>query len=505
MERIVIVGGGPVGLWLAAELRLHSVPVAVLEAREHPDPHSKALTVHPRTLEIFACRGVVEPFLAEGVHIPSGHFAALRERLDFRGLDTPFPFTLSLPQARTEELLEEHALGAGAEILRGHCVTGLEQGADAVELTVEGPGGEQRLRAAYVIGCDGTRSIVRRAAGIDFPGTPASLRAWLGDVVLDAPPPEPSFSGPHGHLMVFPLPGGVSRVVGNDPETLRVPHPGELTFEELRANVARIAGTDFGMRDPSWLSRFGNTTRQAAEYRKGRVLLAGDAAHMHFPAGGPGLNVGIQDAANLGWKLAATLHGTAPEGLLDTYHAERHPVGEELLLTTRAQAALMTTYSDEGRALRTLVGHLIATVPEFARTLAERVSGLSVAYPPAPDTSAPDAPAHPLTGRRAPDLRLGGGTSLFGLLRHGRHVLLDLTGKRSGRCPDAVFLSARLDGSRDAWSRVRAALIRPDGHVAWASDEADAEARGREVAAATVRDRRGVPVARSRSTAAARP
>ncbi len=483
-EGVIVVGGGPVGLWLAAELRLRDVPVTVLEARPRRSPHSRALTVHPRTLEVLDCRGVVEPFLAEGVRIPSGHFAALTERMDFRPLDTPFPFTLSLPQARTEELLEEHAVRAGARILRGHRVTGVEAGADAVELTVEGPDGPYRTSAAYVVGCDGTRSAVRESAGVAFPGTAATLWAWMGDVVLDAPPAGPAVSGPRGQLMVFPLPGGVHRVVGNDPDTVRQARPGELTFEELRDRVTAIAGTDFGMRGPRWLSRFGNATRQAETYRRGRVLLAGDAAHMHFPAGGPGLNVGVQDATNLGWKLAAVLRGTATDGLLDSYHGERHPVGAELLLNTRAQTALMTAYAPEGQALRGLLGEFIATVPEFSRTLAERMSGLSVVYPPAEGAS-----AHPLTGRRAPDLRFADGRRLFELLRGGGRVLLDLTGGAAaglpGRTPDTVVHTAPLaPHDRDTWRRVTAALIRPDGHVAWAAEETDPETLTRSVSGA---------------------
>ncbi|WP_335936399.1 FAD-dependent monooxygenase [Streptomyces sp. PTD5-9] len=479
MENVIVVGGGPVGLWLAAELRLRAVPVTVLEARSRRGPHSRAHTVHPRTLEVLDCRGVVERFLAEGLRIPSGHFAALTERMDFRPLDTPFPFTLSLPQARTEELLEQHAIRSGAEVLRGHRVTGLASRPDAVELTVEGPDGAYRTRAAYVVGCDGTRSVVRQAAGIAFPGTPATLWAWMGDVMLDAPPTDPAVSGPRGQMMVFPLPDGMHRVVGNDPATLRVEQPGAPTFDELRRRVTAVAGTDLGMRDPRWLSRFGNATRQAQTYRRGRVLLAGDAAHMHFPAGGPGLNVGLQDATNLGWKLAAVVRGTAPDSLLDSYHTERHPVGAELLLSTRAQTALMTTYSPEGQALRRLLGELIATVPEFSRTLAGRMSGLSVVYPPAEGDS-----AHPLVGHRAPDLRFDSGRRLFELLRGGGHLFLDLTGtaaKRiSAQAPGtAVQAEPLAPHGRAAWSRVSAALIRPDGHVAWASDETDPDAVGR--------------------------
>ncbi|MFG2006311.1 FAD-dependent monooxygenase [Spirillospora sp. NPDC048911] len=445
MEQVIVVGAGPVGLWLAAELRLGGVRVTVLEARRERDPHSKALTVHPRTLEILAFRGLVDRFLVEGPHIPSGHFGGLDDRMDFSVLDTPFPFTLAIPQARTEELLEEHALAAGATVRRGHRVTGLTQDADAVTVTVEGPAEPYTLKAAYVVGCDGTASIVRQAAAIAFPGTDATVWGWLGDVVLDRPPAGiTNLSGPHGGLMMVPLPGGVHRIVGSDPAGVRPVHPGELTLDELRAKVAAIAGTDYGMRDPHWLSRFGNATRQAEHYRAGRVFLAGDAAHMHFPTGGVGLNVGVQDTTNLGWKLAAVIDGTAKDDLLDTYHAERHPVGAELLVGTRAQTALMTTFTPEGQDLRTLLSRLIATVPELSRELAERLSGLAVAYEPPPG-------AHPLTGKRAPNLRLADG-DLFTLLRPGRHVLLDLT-----------------TTPYEGWPA--AALIRPDGHVAWAGDD----------------------------------
>lgn len=467
MEQVIVVGGGPVGLWLAAELRLGGTSVTLLEAREEIDPHSKALTVHPRTVEILAFRGAAGPFLDEGAPIPSGHFGGLETRMDFSVLDTPFPYTLALPQARTEELLERHATAAGARIRRGHRVRDLTQDADGVTVQVDGPDGAYPLKAAYVVGCDGTRSTVREAAGIDFPGTDTSAWGWLGDVILDDPPPVPALqtSDARGGMMMVKMPGGVHRFVGIMPEDLRPDWPGELTLEELRAKVTRLAGTDFGMRDPQWLSRFGNASRQAAQYRKGRVLLAGDAAHRHFPAGGVGMNVGIQDATNLGWKLASTVHG-GPDDLLDSYHAERHPVGEELLLSTQAQTALMTAYSHGGQALRAMLGGLIATVPELSKTLAERLAGLSVAYPPGTPT------AHPLVGRRAPDLTFtGSDTSLFDLLHHGRHVLLNLTDEPMPAAPAGVVTH---DGPpaepRPEWDGVRAALIRPDGHVAWATE-----------------------------------
>ena len=457
MEQVVVVGGGPVGLWLAAELRLGGASVTVLEAREERDPHSKALTIHPRTLEVLACRGIVDRFLALGVRIPSGHFAGLDDRMDFGVLDTPYPFTLALPQARTEELLEEHALSLGVKVLRGERVEGLVPRDDHVTVR-----GSSVVDAAYVVGCDGARSTVRSSAGIDFPGTDATSWGWLGDVVLDDPPPQPvlSVTGAEGGVMVVALPGGVHRFVGNDPTGNRTTWPGELTLEELRATVVRVTGRDFGMRDPRWLSRFGNTTRQAAQYRKGRVLLAGDAAHVHFPTGGVGLNAGIQDAANLGWKLAAVATDRAPDSLLDTYHAERHPVGEDLLRATRAQTALMTSYTPETLALRSMLSEFIADLPAFSRTLANRLSALDVAYPSSPD-------AHPLTGHRAPNLRFTNGTGLFDLLRPARHVHVGV-----GETDDAVPAGPLLSPPAE-WAGVTSALIRPDGHVAWATEEAD--------------------------------
>ncbi|WP_280466408.1 FAD-dependent monooxygenase [Nocardia brasiliensis] len=402
MDDVVVVGAGPTGLWLAAELRLGGATVTVLEARHTRNPNSKALTIHPRTIEIFDCRGIAEPFLAEGIRIPSGHFAGLPDRLEFSTLDTPFPFTLALVQARTEELLEERAWSLGATIRRGCRVTGLAD--EGVTLA----GGEV-VAARYVVGCDGTRSTIRTAAGIEFPGSETTTWGWLGDVVLDDPPPHgmAGVTGADGGLMMVPLPGGMHRLVGGDPANNRPEWPGDLTFGELRTMVRRIAGTDFGMRDPAWLSRFGNAARQAATYRRGAVLLAGDAAHMHFPAGGVGMNVGIQDAHNLGWKLAAVATGRADQALLDTYHAERHPVGATLLEHTMAQTALMTAYSPDGLALRTLMSGLITTVPDLSHQLAERLSGLDVTYP---------------TGRRVPNRPLPDGSTLFERLRTGQHV-----------------------------------------------------------------------------------
>ncbi|MEU6610235.1 FAD-dependent monooxygenase [Streptomyces shenzhenensis] len=486
-QHVVIAGGGPVGLWLAAELRLGGIAVTVVEERTEIDQRSKALTIHPRTIEVLASRGAHKPFLAEGLRIPGGHFAMLDDRLDFQDLDTPFPYTLALPQARTEELLQEHALGLGATIVRGHRVTGFAETEESVTVRARGPEGKYEIAAAYVVGCDGTRSTVRTTAGIGFPGTPATVLGWLGDVTLDAPP-RPGFSAftRQGGVMVAPLPGERFRIVGVSPDSLTDEWPGDLTMDELRRKTVSIAGDDFGMRDASWLSRFGNATRLAAEYRRGRVLLAGDAAHQHFPAGGVGMNVGIQDAHNLGWKLAATLNGWAPDGLLDTYHTERHPVGAQLMEHSRAQTALMTTFTPEGHDLRSLLSGMVATQPAFSRALSERLTALAVSYPTA------DPAAHPLTGSRAPDLAFTGTDhGLFALLHPDAYLLLDLTpgGTLGDRAqPGLAVHTGTLDRPPAAWSTLRAALIRPDGHVAWAGDERDdamlSAAVGRIIAAA---------------------
>jgi 2-polyprenyl-6-methoxyphenol hydroxylase-like FAD-dependent oxidoreductase len=484
-QQVVIAGAGPVGLWLAAELRLAGVLVTVLEPRPERDPRSKAITMHARTVEILASRGLEGAFLDEAVHIPSGHFGILDGRLDYSALETDFPFTLALLQARTEELFEEHAKAAGADIRRGHRVTGVTEAADSVTVHVEGPDGPYDEQALYVAGCDGTHSTVRGSAGIPYLGDDFTVLGFLGDVILDQPPAEKVFSqsGRDGVIMMVGLPNGQHRIVGIVPADVRTDWPGEMTLEELKANLKQVTGTDFGLHSPDWLSRYGNTSRQAERYTKGRVVLAGDAAHQHMPAGGVGMNAGIQDATNLGWKLAATVNGWAPEGLLDTYHDERHPVGVDLLEHTRAQTALISAFTPDGQELRSLFSKLIDEQPSLNLTLAERLSGLDVAY----GGDAPDA--HPLTGRRASNLGFAdGGKSLFGLLRTGRYVLLDLRGGTGtplsapagaavagAATAGAAFVTrtAALAGDYPAWADISAALIRPDGHVAWASQEDD--------------------------------
>jgi 2-polyprenyl-6-methoxyphenol hydroxylase-like FAD-dependent oxidoreductase len=453
-SELVVVGAGPVGLWAAAELALAGVPVVVLESATERSPHSKALGMHPRTVEVLAMRGLEQRFLDEGRPVPNWHFGMLENRLDFSVLDTPYPFMLAIPQVRTEELLEEHALALGARVLRGHTVTGLEQDGDGVTLHVTGPEGEYTRTASYVVGADGAGSTVRKAAGIAFPGTDTTSYGYVGEVRLTTPAMT-SAHNEHGALISVPVRGGRHRIAGVDAHNNGAADP--FTLEELRATTIRVAGSDFGMHDPSWLSRFGNATRVAQTYRSGRVLLAGDAAHMHLPAGGVGLNVGVQDAMNLGWRLAAVARGDADPSLLDGYHDERHPIGEKLAEHTLAQSVLINATTQDGAALRSLLSTLIATVPEFSLALARMLSALDVAYPSA---------GHSLTGARVP--------GLFALLRSGRPVLLDTTGTL-GADVTAVAATLGIDVvvGEQPWTTAAAVVMRPDGHVWWASDSAD--------------------------------
>jgi 2-polyprenyl-6-methoxyphenol hydroxylase-like FAD-dependent oxidoreductase len=465
---VVIAGAGPVGLWLAGELRLAGVRTAVLERLETPNPHPKALGIQPRTLEVFAMRGLEERFLPEGIPLPRWHFGILDDKLDLSVLDTPYPFVLALPQVRTEAILEARANGLGARILRGREVVGLTEDASAV--TVELADGTA-LSCRYLVGADGSGSTVRRAAGIDFVGSDSTVFGFLGDVVLDDPPPlGTTFYNEYGAVLTAPIPGGLVRVSGYD-ATDQVPGRREVTFDELRATAIRIAGTDFGMRDPRWLSRFGNATRHAETYRKGRVLLAGDAAHIHFPAGGVGLNTGVQDAMNLGWKLAARLQDRAGEDLLDSYHAERHPLGAAVAEHTLAQTALIAGTTPTGQAMRSLFSKLIAGQPSMSLELAKKLTGLDIHYP------APTAASHPLVGARASGVEQH--------LHSGRAVLLNMsekplesaTGYASAIGIETVAASLELGDAT-------AAVVRPDGYVWWATDSVHPDEETRAALAA---------------------
>ncbi|WP_037636432.1 FAD-dependent monooxygenase [Streptomyces katrae] len=472
---VVIAGAGPTGLMLACELRLAGVDVVVVERLAERTGESRAGGIHSRTLEVLDQRGILDRFLAVGELQPVGHFSGLY--LDFDESESRHPYPLMILQSDIERLLEEWAAELGVQVRRSSEVSGIRQDGDGVtvELGTEQPAAAT-LRARYLVGCDGGRSTVRKLAGIDFPGTEATMTALIGDVELPDLPED--------YVWVRRCAGGDYSAIAFEPgwyrvitsEYDRVADRDETpTFEQLRESLIRVAGTDFGMNSPRWVSRFNDAARQAAEYRVGRVLLAGDAAHIHFPAGGQGLNMGVQDAVNLGWKLASVVRGQAPESLLDSYHAERHPVGERVLHNTRAQSALARPGAQTD-ALREVFGSLMV-FDDVNRHLRLMLTALDIRYPVDVD--------HPLAGRRVPDADLKtpeGTIGVYDLLHAGRPVLLDLSGSAAlaavaGGWADRVdFVEARSeDGS---WSvpaidevpAPAAVLIRPDGHVAWATD-----------------------------------
>ncbi|MDQ0402124.1 monooxygenase [Streptomyces sp. NPDC000349] len=491
---VIVVGAGPTGLMLACELALAGVRIRIIERRTEPQRDSRALSLHPRSVELLDQRGLLDRFLPLGRTVPGWHFAGLRTQLDFRALDSRHGYSLFLAQARTEAILEERAHELGAAISRGYEALGVSQAGDGVEMQVRGPGGgTETVRARYAVGCDGGRSVVRRAAGIGFPGTDETLTGVLGDVAVVDPRPGGLDVARARGVLVAPLEGGLTRVVYLDPERMRVPAGEPVTLEEFRASLTRITGSDCGVAEPRWLSRFGNATRLAESYRSGRVLLAGDAAHIHFPAAGQGLNTGLQDAMNLGWKLAAVVNGWAPPGLLDSYDAERRPVGQSVTENTEVQTllaelALVEQYQRPAAALRKLLDQLLG-MAEVNRLLADQVSALGTGYPPA----APGA--DPLVGRRMPDIGLTAAgsqaTRVYELLPQGRFVLLSLTGDPALReAVDAgwgsrvtAFTATRHDEHADL-DGVNEVLVRPDGHVAWATRTTDAGARGDERARA---------------------
>jgi 2-polyprenyl-6-methoxyphenol hydroxylase-like FAD-dependent oxidoreductase len=474
MIDVAIVGAGPVGLWLAAELRLAGVGVVAFEQAAQRSPHSRGLWIQPRTLEVLDMRGMAEAHVLEGRVVPAGA-ALMSVRLDMRVLSSPFPFLVALPQVRTEVLFLERALALGAEVRLGHRVTGVSQDGEGVKVMLEGPDGSAVVRARFVVGCDGARSIVREAAGIEFEGRSTTRTAILADVELSEPPERGALSvhRPRGSLLVVPLPGGLFRLVVKDTERLHVPRATEVTLAEVRESARRVFGTDLGARNPVWLAQVGNAARLARAYRRGRMLLAGDAAHIHPPQGGQGLNLGVQDAMNLGWKLAAEVNGTAPRWLLDSYDRERRPVGEQVVKSTCAQEELASATTPDQMAVKELLAEILAEHPEANRAVAEKVSGLAIAYPA-------EEGSHPLAGHRAPDLELdrsSGPARLFEFMRDGHFTVLV---RRHSPTPSGINHAvnrATVPGDDLAdWGEADAALVRPDGYFAWLGESAHAAA-----------------------------
>ncbi|MDT5265143.1 MAG: rifampicin monooxygenase [Mycobacterium sp.] len=464
---VIVAGGGPTGLMLASELRLHGVHVLVLEKDAEPTRIVRSLGMHARSVEIMDQRGLLERFLALGQQHPVGGFFAGIAKSSPE-LDTAHPYTLGIPQTITDRLLAEHATEVGVEVRRGRELFGLSQDDHGVTVELAETGslgkprsGATRLRSRYLVGSDGGRSTVRKLLGVDFPGEPTRVETLLGEMELTASPETintvmAEVRKTQLRFGAMPLEGGAYRVVvpaAGVTEDRAVPP----TLDELKQQMLAVAGTDFGAHSPRWLSRFGDATRQAERYRVGRVLLAGDAAHVHPPAGGQGLNLGIHDAFNLGWKLAAAINGWAPDGLLDSYHTERHPVAADVLSNTRAQMELMALEPGP-QAVRRLVSELMH-FEVVNRYLTEKIHAIGVRYD--------FGEGHELLGRRMRDVALKHGR-LYELMHGGRGLLLDQTGRLSvagwaDRVDHVVDISEELD--------VSAVLLRPDGHVAWVGED----------------------------------
>ncbi len=463
---VVIAGGGPTGLMLAGELALAGVDVAIVERRTSQQViGQRAGGLHCRTIELLDQRGIAERFLAAGRAVQVAGFAQIR--LDISDFPTPHPYGLALWQNEIERLLADWVDERGVPVRRGAEVTGFTQRDAGVEVELSDGGG---LRAEYLLGCDGGRSLVRKVAGIGFPGWDPVTSYLIAQVEVRD---EPTWGihrdalGTHGldrqneaepvRVMV------TERTVG--PAT-------EPTLADLSAALTAVYGTDFGIHSPTSIARFTDAARQAATYRDGRILLAGDAAHVHHPIGGQGLNTGLQDAVNLGWKLAQVVNGTAPDSVLDTYHAERHPVGARVLQTTMAQMALLRT-DDRTKALHDNISEMLG-IEEARKTFAARMSGLDIHYE--------NGAGHPLLGRRMPDLHVQtavGPLRIFESLHAARPVLLDLDqpgGIDLAGWGDRVSLvTAQYRGAWElpALGEVAAptrVLIRPDGYVAWVGE-----------------------------------
>jgi 3-(3-hydroxy-phenyl)propionate hydroxylase len=466
---VVIAGGGPTGLMLAGELALAGVDVAVVERRAGQElDGSRARGLHSRTIEVLDQRGIADRFLSQGQVHPAAGFAHIR--VDVGDLPTRHNYVLGLRQERVEEILAGWVGELAVPIYGGREVTGFAQDDTGVDIEVSD---RRSLRAHYLVGCDGGRSLIRKVAGIEFPGWDPTISSLVAEVEMREAPELGIRYDDRGTQAIGRLDHGERYgVVLSERYAGQTADP---TLRDLSRALAAVWGTDYGVHSPTWISRFTDMTRQAASYRKGRVLLAGDAAHVHYPVGGQGLQVGVQDAVNLGWKLAQVVHGTSPESLLDTYHAERHPVAARVLQNTMAQTAL--TRSD-GRidALRDTMSELLA-MDEPRRRLAAMMSGLDVRY----DLGE----GHALLGRRMPDLDLNtsnGPLRMFTLLHDGRPVLLDLAGHGFDIAPwaDRVqLIDAEQVGGWElpvvgAVPPPAAVLVRPDGHVAWVGDHSSA-------------------------------
>ena len=461
---VVIAGGGPTGMMLAAELTLARTDVLIVERRaSFKLESSRSRGLHSRTIEVLDQRGVVDRFLAEGKAMQVQAFAGIP--MDISDFPTRHNYGMALLQSHFERILAGWLDELGVPILREREVTGFTQDDSGVDVALSDG---TSLRAQYLVGCDGGRSAVRKAAGIDFAGWDPTTRWIIAEVEMEEVP-EFGLRGGGGIGPAEDGRVGVTLIVADLDRT------DEPTLQDVRDALIRVDGKDYGVHSPHWISSFTDMTRQAVAYRSGRVLLAGDAAHVHAPVGGQGLNIGVQDSVNLGWKLAQVVNGTSPVSLLDTYHAERHPVGARVLQTTMAQRAVGAN-DERTVALRGILAEVL-TMDQPRKHIAGMISGLDVAY----DLGA----GHPLLGRRMPDLDLvtaNGPLRVFALLHDARPVLLNL-GEPGGvdvtPWADRVqLINAEYAGIWElpvlgAVTAPTAVLIRPDGHVAWVGDGTD--------------------------------
>jgi oxygenase/bifunctional oxygenase/reductase len=462
--QVIVVGAGPAGLMLAGELRLGGAEVIVLERLELPTSESRASTLHARTMELFDQRGLLAR-LGNPPNQRMGHFGGIP--LDLGELATRYPGQWKVLQAEVEKLLAGWAVEQGADLRRAHELVGLWAGPDRVRVRVDGPAGPQELTAEYLVGCDGEQSTVRQLAGIELAGLEPTRELFRADVAGIEIAERRFQRLPNGLAIAGRLPSGVTRVMVSEfqpPSGRTTP----ATFEDVCKAWSRVTGEDISAGIPLWVNAFDNASKLAVSYRSGRVLLAGDAAHLQLPSGGQAINLGLQDAVNLGWKLAASMNGRAPAGLLDSYATERQSIGRQVLRNIEAQSLLLLGDTDIEPA-RTVLAELIG-YPEVRDRLAGMISGLDVRY---------GADQHPLVGARMPHLELNLGhrvSSTTELLRSGCGLLLDLSGEPIRQaalrdCADSCAVRVRMvAATRPDQAPVAlpdTVLIRPDGYVAW--------------------------------------
>lgn len=460
---VVVVGAGPTGLALACELAMRGVAVQLLEQRRDIPNITRAFGVHARTLELLDARGLADELVARGLPVQSVS-PVPGAAINLQEVPTRYPMVLMAPQSLTERVLTARAIELGVEIRYGAEVVGLTQDTDGVTVRLAD---QSTVRAGYLVGCDGAHSAVRTMLGIGFAGKQYQTHILLADVQLANPPADglAAANSPDGVVLLVPFGDGWFRAIAWDRTREDVPLGEPVPLSEITASMRRIAKTDFGMGEMRWSTRFLSERRQADRYRVGRCFIAGDAAHIHSPLGAQGMNTGIQDAMNLGWKLASAVKGTAPAWLLDSYQTERHAVGANVLKLTDAFNQLVLGRSLPRRLLRRVAITALLSTGPTRRALGGRLSGIAISYPRKRDD-------HRLVGRRMPDIACAG-TRVYELLRDGRFLLLTKSGLALGRAD----VTCAVTGDDQLPPAV---LIRPDGYVAWAGAAADAPAAVRK-------------------------